>query len=473
MEDAQSLGGVFRQWICAQRISGYAIAYKDESHLLLEGEAFFGETNFYPMEDGSEIVEMRITRRVDDEHVFFLHFMMEDIARAQELFGEMRDALLELSSAKKIEVLLCCTCGITTTMFAAKMDQISSTLDLGYRVQARPLDAAIAAGKGYDVVMLAPQVAYERRRVAEAFPDAVVFEIPAKVYGGYDAPGGIRLIANALDGHNRRMASSQDPLALPSDLHWPGCIMVVSTAYGARQSSVEYRVYERGEVVLTEQSTKRSFEFRDIEDLLAGARLQGIDVEKLDAIGIAVPGIIDDEHISLLMEGIHGYDLGGHIRETYGVPVFLDNDANAAAVGCNAIQSTYQSVSYHRQSFGHAVGGQGIVVDGRLIRGRRNFVGEVDHLLNALKWSADPQDLAWTEDGMYELVSRYLLMTCVEVAPEAIYVDAYPVDDMVRLRRELRAFLEDEYIPDLIPAPDFNECMLLGELALCVQRLRG
>lgn len=91
----------------------------------------------------------------------------------------------------------------------------------------------------------------------------------------------------------------------------------------------------------------------------------------------------------------------------------------------------------------------------------------------AVKWSGDPQDLAWTEGGMYELVSRYILLTCVEVAPEAVYVDAYPVDDMARLRGELAAFLGEEYVPDLVPAPDFTECMLLGELALCIQRLQN
>ena len=256
-----ALGEAFRQWICAQRIEGYDIKRQDAMHLRLQGDAHMGEANFYDMGDGSEIAELRITRLADGESVFFLHFMMDDIARAQELFGEMREALTELSSAKLTEVLLCCTCGITTTMFASKMDRLSSALGLGYHVQARPLDAAIAAGETYDVVMLAPQVAYERHRVAEAFPEAVVFEIPAKVYGGYDAPGGIRLIANALDGRNRATAAPRDTLALPSDMRWPGRIMLVSADYGARQSSVEYRVFEDGTAILEGRSTKRSFSF--------------------------------------------------------------------------------------------------------------------------------------------------------------------------------------------------------------------
>ncbi len=477
LDTTMTIGALFRKWITAQSIEGYRIFRPDDDtsdteRIRLEGNAFLGEANFYDMGDGPEIAELRITRLTDDESVFFLHFMVDDIVRAQELFGEMREALVELSAHKRVNVLLCCTCGITTTMFATKMGQLSDALGLGYDIHAQSLDAVLRSGEEPDVVMLAPQVSYERPRVAKAFPRAIVFEIPAKVYGSYDAAAGTRLIANALDGHNANTAQTGDPLSLPEDLAWPGRIMVVSSALGSHQQSLEYRIFENGEVILEGRTTKRVFDFRDIEDLLAGVRLKGVEVEGLDAIGIAVPGIVNGESVSLLTQGIRGYDLGGHIRSAYAVPVFLDNDANAAAVGCAVTQRLYHSVTYHRQSFGHEVGGQGTVIDGRLNRGRKNFAGEVDHLMNALRWSTNPADLAWTEDGMYELVSRYVLLAAVEVAPEAIYVDAFPVDDMERLRRELRPFLGYDYVPDLIPAPDFGECMLLGELALCIQRLR-
>ncbi|MDI9589558.1 MAG: ROK family protein [Acidobacteriota bacterium] len=469
----RTLVEVFRRWIMAQVVAGYQTAETHDGHVRLEGEAHVGEVNFYDLGGGSpEVVEMRITRRSDDQHVFFLHFMMDDLMRAQELFGEMADALHERASDHRTRVLLSCTCGITTTMFASKMGELSETLGLGYEVQAKPLDGALRASDAFDVVMLAPQVAHERNRMAEAHPHAVVFEIPARIFGSYDAAGAVRLLANALDGHNRAEGGSADPTELPSDLVWPGRIMVVAAVLGARQSSFEYRVFDNGETVLQGRSTKRSFDFRDIEDLLAGVRLQGVDVGRLDAIGIAVPGIIDEDAVSLLMSGVFDYDLGGHVQQAYGVPVFLDNDANAAAVGCYSTQRRYGSISYHRESFGHGGGGQGVVIDGRLHRGRKNFVGELNHLTDVIKVSGRPADLAWTEDGMYELVSRWVLINVVQNAPDAIYVDAWPVTDMERLRGELTPFVDERYLPDLLPAPDFTECTLLGELALCIQRLQ-
>ena len=126
----------FRQWVCEQRLEGYRTVRlacdEDVERIRLEGESFLGEASFYDMGDGSEIAELRITRRADGETVFFLHFMMDDIDRAQELFGEMREALAELSVSKRAKVLLCCTCGLTTTMFANSMNEVARAFSLDY-----------------------------------------------------------------------------------------------------------------------------------------------------------------------------------------------------------------------------------------------------------------------------------------------------------------------------------------------------
>ena len=460
-------------WLMSQAVQGYDMRMASSTSLRIEGEKHLGEVNSYELDEGSEVVEMRISRRSDGENVFFLHFMLDDLLRARELFGEMSDALCELAMDHRTRVLLSCTCGITTTMFATRMNELSETLGLGLDVQAKPLDQALAEPDSFDAVMLAPQVSYERKRVAAAYPHAVVFEIPARIFGSYDAPGAVRLLTNALNGHTNAVAEQRDPTSLPREISWPGRIMVVTGIHGGRSSSCEYRIFDDGEMILAGKSAKRAFHFRDIEDLLAGVRLQGFDVGTLDAIGIAVPGIVAEDLISLPMNDVHDYDLGGHIQRAYGVPVFLDNDANAAAVGCYSVQHQYESITYHRESFGHSGGGQGMVIDGRLHRGYRNFAGEVNQLVAAAKLSSDSEDLCWTEDGMYELASHWLLANVVIMAPEAIYVDAWPVTDMDRLHAMLAKYVDEVYLPDLIPAPDFTESTLLGEFVLCVQRLRA
>ena len=180
-------------WLMSQAVQGYDMRMASSTSLRIEGEKHLGEVNSYELDEGSEVVEMRISRRSDGENVFFLHFMLDDLLRARELFGEMSDALCELAMDHRTRVLLSCTCGITTTMFATRMNELSETLGLGLDVQAKPLDQALAEPDSFDAVMLAPQVSYERKRVAAAYPHAVVFEIPARIFGSYDAPGAVRL----------------------------------------------------------------------------------------------------------------------------------------------------------------------------------------------------------------------------------------------------------------------------------------
>ncbi len=466
------LGQTFLAWALAQQVEGYEFHQVSEGHVQLEGDSYQGEINLHDLPDSTNpVVELRITRRADAEDVFFLHFLLDDLTRAQELFHEMADALRELNDDRKTQVLLTCTCGITTTMFASKMNEVAQALGLPYQVQARPIDWLAEKEKSFGAVMLAPQVANSRRRVAEIYPDAAVFEIPARIFGRCDAVGALRMLNNALDGHAQPLKAHKHAKSIAPKTQYPGRFMVIAGVLGSNQSNFSYRVVDNGETLLTGGNSKRSFDFRDVEDLLSEVRLRGVDVCGLDAIGIAIPGIIGKDKVSLFIKDVHDLDLGGNIRKTYDVPVFLDNDANAAAVGCWATQHSYNSVTYHRENFGHAGGGQGMVINGKLHTGRKNFAGELYHLINVLRLSGNPNDLAWTEAGMYELVSRWVLINTVQHAPEAIYIDAWPVTDMARLRTELTQFVDDKYLPKLIPAPDFTEAMLLGELVLCSQRL--
>jgi predicted NBD/HSP70 family sugar kinase len=124
--------------------------------------------------------------------------------------------------------------------------------------------------------------------------------------------------------------------------------------------------------------TSTRIDLGDIEDLIATLHVAGHDVRDLDAIGIAIPGVVNRESTAFEVVGSPGdYELGRRIYERYGVRVFVDNNANAAAVGCYVSQDEYDSVSFHTQQTGHLIGCHGIVVDGHLVKGRGNFAGEL------------------------------------------------------------------------------------------------
>lgn len=463
----------YRSWILGQDVKGCTIGKTDDMHLTLTGSAARCEVNFYDMGDGSEIVEMRIFRTGDGEQVFFLHFMMDDEARARELFEEMAEAFVELGTHKVRRVLLCCTCGITTSMFASRMNEVAKALALDYLFEAKPLDHALANGGDYVAVLMAPQVSYLRQKVIDAFPDTFVIELPGKVYGSYDAAAAVRLVSGAIDQDEPGVPETDEAgLHVTHNPDFAGRMLVVMVVLGTKQSRIGYRVYDGATVVLEGVTVKRLFDYRDVEDVFATVRLEGIDPCTLDAVGIAVPGLVHDGVVTLSSKGIVDYDLRAHIEKTYGVKVYVDNDANAAAVACYVAQDGYRTVMYHRQPVGSVTCGQGTVIDGRLVTGHHHLAGELFYLERYLI----PEYLVegvWTEEGNVQLVARFLMASICTVAPNAVYVNAHMVSDLELLKAELAKVMPVEHMPDLLRAPDFGESIYLGELALCNQRPRS
>ena len=137
--------------------------------------------HFYDINDAC-IVELRLERDLDSEPAFFLHFELEDLNRAQALFNEMASVVYDLSHPQTQQILLCCSCGMTTTFFAMKLNECATGLGLDYEFSAKPIEEAVREGSRYSAVLLAPQVGYQRKAVVEALPNTPVVELPGKVF---------------------------------------------------------------------------------------------------------------------------------------------------------------------------------------------------------------------------------------------------------------------------------------------------
>lgn len=79
---------------------------------------------------------------------------------------------------------------------------------------------------------------------------------------------------------------------------------------------------------------KPRLDYRDVEDLLETMGAKGVRVDSLDIIGIAVPCVAYHGLVTLpgVIDG--PYDMGTHIQERFGIKTSVDNNCNAAAVGC-------------------------------------------------------------------------------------------------------------------------------------------
>ena len=248
-------------------------------------------------------------------------------------------------------------------------------------------------------------------------------------------------------------------------------VMVVSVVNRADSSAIGYRVFKGREIAADGMVYKRHVSFRDIEDVLATVKVDGIDVRSLDAVGIAMPGIVNRESVSMPASDLRDYDIGRELERRYGIEVYMDNDANAAAMGVYMSQEEFDTVVLHIQQTGWLGCGEGIVADGHLLKGRLNYAGELEPLAGLLNYTADPYELVWSYEGMTEIVSSYLAASICTVSPDAIYVAAPLVRDMDELREWLWRTIPMAYVPELRWVENYREYMYLGELALCIDKL--
>ncbi len=488
-----STGRAYRDWIASRKIKGCQIEVLDDEHITLKTDGAEAAVSFYCFDDMPEVVELVVMEIGSENPAFFLHFELEELDRAEELFNEMKGVLLEASKSSTRHILLCCTVGMTTSMFAAKLTEVAKTLSLDYTFEAKALDDARKQGGRYDAIMLAPQVGFRRSEVAEAFPKATVFEIPAQVFARYDATGALRMLLGLLgddsltsaDPTNLRFLRDMfDSYVMPAK-----AVLIITVIHGPRTSTIEWRAFDQHKMIASDKVHKPVVTFNDVEDVIATLHLKGIDLQNLDAVGIAIPGSVDYGTVTYSGHGFAGAEIEKPLVKKFGVTVFVDNNANAGAVGCYVSQSSYDSVTLHTQQVGTLVGGQGTICNGHLLRGRRGMAGE----LAALNWRVRVKDrdylpemakgdpgtemmyleeaIAWSAEEMLPILADMLQANIAVAAPDAIYLSYDLIDDMDALRAELAKGLEEEYIPDLIHITDYHEKVFLGELALVLQRL--
>ncbi|MHB8170239.1 MAG: ROK family protein [Thermincolia bacterium] len=98
-------------------------------------------------------------------------------------------------------------------------------------------------------------------------------------------------------------------------------------------------------------------------------------------VGIGIPGVLDYSNGKVIFApNIHWRDVAvkALMEEKLGLPVYLDNDANAAALGekwCGAARGGQNVVVV---TIGTGIGG-GVIVNGRIYRGSGGSAGEIGH----------------------------------------------------------------------------------------------
>ena len=102
----------------------------------------------------------------------------------------------------------------------------------------------------------------------------------------------------------------------------------------------------------------------------------------LSGVGVAVPGIVEPETGTLRMSvrlGWTGLPLAARLRETLGVPVFVDNDISAVTAAERLYGPGADEADFLLAAIGQGIG-LGMVLDGAPYRGAAGAAGEFGHM---------------------------------------------------------------------------------------------
>jgi glucokinase len=104
--------------------------------------------------------------------------------------------------------------------------------------------------------------------------------------------------------------------------------------------------------------------------------------QAIAAASIMVPGAVDSDNAVVLqspnLPSLVNYALKAELEKRLGWPVFLENDANAAAVGEMWVGAARGCRDVVSVTLGTGVGG-GVILDGKLWRGSHGSGGEIGH----------------------------------------------------------------------------------------------
>src|SRR5918911_697182 len=134
---------------------------------------------------------------------------------------------------------------------------------------------------------------------------------------------------------------------------------------------------------IAERPTDLSSPAALLDELEAAVRETIERAGAIDAVGIGVPSQIDFKSgtvVSSVNIPLEGVSLRDELESRFGARVYVDNDANCAALAEAQFTDDAPAQSLVMLTLGTGVGG-GVVIDGRIFRGSSGLGAELGHVV--------------------------------------------------------------------------------------------
>ena len=453
---------MYRNWLLSLKDNAYTISETDNHIRYLCGPNT-GEVVFYP----ENIIELMINENETEETKFYLHFQLKEEAHAKDLTKQMLETLVSLKAKKAIRAVLTCSSALTTSFFAQKLNEAVEVLNLDMSFTAVSFDRIYQEAQNYDVILLAPPVAFQYKKVKEIFKDKVVLKISASCFGQYQTGPLIDMVRTEWK-KSYEESIPDEAVTTKQSFDNPYRILVVCMINHEDGNRFAYRIYDHGKKTLDKEVIKPTLSEQDIYDLFdyVFARHHNIDL-----VSIALPGVAYKGSIT---ETFHGFDhtnLAENIRIRYGKQLVLFNDVNACALGYGAIHDNCENMVFHFQPRGFVIGGAGMIINGHMHLGYMHYAGETKALLSIM--GKNLNDPLYDPAEVLETVLYQCLAYISIIAPEKIVIFSDLTPDMEELRNAIAKYIDPLCIPELIHVHRIKRYMMIGMMIRCLQYLKA
>ena len=114
------------------------------------------------------------------------------------------------------------------------------------------------------------------------------------------------------------------------------------------------------------------------------------------------------------------------------------------------------------------MGGEGIIVNGRLLSGKNSSAGEVKYIVPLFSGLDDVGSSVCTPDQMVRVVARDIVGAVTYLDPQVVCLRSDMTPYPEEIRKELEKFLPESHIPQLIKIENMDEFVMLGTMILCL-----
>jgi len=223
-------------------------------------------------------------------------------------------------------------------------------------------------------------------------------------------------------------------------------------------------IIDSGELAMTPDSLAA---FEPLIDRMIGR------YPNVKSLGFCLPGIENDGIVVTTdYTALTGKPIISHFEDKYGLPVLFENDVNAAAVGFAQRQplSPLDTVAYLYFPKKYPPG-SGLLIEGKLFRGRTHYAGEVASL---------PLGIDWTDPGLYgspkrsaQAIARVIASLCSVLNPHRIVLQAEFLGPrrLKDIQDRCDQLLPEITRPELIISSDFTGDLQAGIVSLTLDGL--